>query len=224
MISKSKGVVLRHIKYKETSLIVDIFTREFGLTSFIVNNVRTRRPSFPISLFQPLNILDLVVYLKNNDGLQRFSEAKNNPVYKSIYKDFKKSTIILFLSEVLFKSMKHESHPENVYDFIESSLIHFDLQKIAVSEFHLKFLLRLTQFLGFSPGDSNTLMNQLLQQDSIYEEKIDLLIHKDYNELVIENYEDRIKILDHIIDFYVLHIDSFGEIKSFKILHTILAE
>ena len=73
MITKTRGVVLNYIKYGDTSIICKIYTEQFGLQSYIINGIRNSK-SKNIGLFQPLNILDLVVYYKKTSGLQRIKE------------------------------------------------------------------------------------------------------------------------------------------------------
>ena len=76
MIKKTGGIVLGSIKYKDTSLIVKIFTRELGLKSYLINGVRVQGKGSKSALYQPLTLLDLVVYDKENASLQRISDAK----------------------------------------------------------------------------------------------------------------------------------------------------
>ena len=60
MIHKTKGIVLRAVKYGETSLVVTIFTELFGLQSYLVNGVRTptKKGTAKANLFQPAAMLE----------------------------------------------------------------------------------------------------------------------------------------------------------------------
>lgn len=95
-LHKTKGVVLKVTNYAESSIVVQIFTEHFGLQSFIVNGVRKSKAKHPMSLFQPLNLVELIAYHKPTTGLQRISEIRNLPCYTSIPYDTVKSTILLF--------------------------------------------------------------------------------------------------------------------------------
>ena len=92
MIIKTKGIVLSYIKYGETSIICKIFTETSSIQTFIINGVRKSK-SKNIALYQPLNILDLVIYHKESSGIQRIKEAKLDVIYKSLHLDIKKISI-----------------------------------------------------------------------------------------------------------------------------------
>ena len=84
MTHKTKGIVLRGIKYGETSMVVTIFTEMFGVQTYMVNGVRTsKRSSSKANQFQPTAILDLVVYHSDNRSMQRIKEFfMGSTVYK----------------------------------------------------------------------------------------------------------------------------------------------
>ena len=84
MLHRTRGIVLSYIKYKETSIIVRIFTEAFGMQSYIVNSVRSAKSRGKMALYQPLSLLDLVVYHKSGKDLQRISETKFSYAYSSI--------------------------------------------------------------------------------------------------------------------------------------------
>jgi len=81
MLHKTKGIVLNYIKYSDTSIIAKIYTEAFGLQSYIVNSVRSSKAKNKIALFQPLTLLEMVVYHKNHQGLQRISEMRTAEPY-----------------------------------------------------------------------------------------------------------------------------------------------
>jgi len=96
---KSIGIVFRSTKYGESSLILDVFTREKGLRSFIVNGVRSTKAKGKASLYQHLNIIDMVAYDKD-DKLARIKECRLGHHYQKLSFDIKRSSIGLFLLEV----------------------------------------------------------------------------------------------------------------------------
>ena len=106
MLHKTKGIVLHFIRYSDTSIIAKIYTEAFGLQSYIVNGVRSKSAKNKIALFQPLTLLDLVVYHKENSTLQRISEMRCAEPYQSIPFKVHKSSIALFTAEILQKTLK----------------------------------------------------------------------------------------------------------------------
>ena len=69
MLVKTRGIVLSYLKYRETSVIVRIYTEQLGLQSYVVNGVRKAKPPGRIALFQPFTLLELVAYTSPRGGL-----------------------------------------------------------------------------------------------------------------------------------------------------------
>ncbi len=151
MLHKTRGIVLNAIKYSESSLIVRIYTESFGLQSYLVKGARSRKGSMRSSLFQPCTLLDMVVDHRNNIDLQHLREVSVQKPFHSIAADLHKSTVAVFLSEILFRSLKDTGTGEDLFDFIANSLDFFDMQEKGIEYFHLFFLLRLSLYLGFQP-------------------------------------------------------------------------
>src|SRR5688572_20193898 len=89
MVHKTKGIVLRSVKFGETSLVVTMFTELFGLQSYLVNGVRTvsRKGSAKANLFQPSSILELEAYHNDFKNLQRLREFRWAHLYQHILSD-----------------------------------------------------------------------------------------------------------------------------------------
>jgi hypothetical protein len=117
-LNKTKGIVLRTVKYGETSLIVLILTEKFGIQSYLVNGVRisTKKGSGKATLFQPSAILDLVVYHSELKQLQRLKEFKWNYLYQNIFSDIKKNAVALFMIELLTRCLKQPEANEELFD------------------------------------------------------------------------------------------------------------
>ncbi|MEQ8425517.1 MAG: DNA repair protein RecO, partial [Cyclobacteriaceae bacterium] len=150
MLHKTKGIVFRFTPYGETSIIVNIFTEAFGLQSYIVNSVRSKTGKAKIAIYQPLTLLDLVVYHKENAGILRIKEATCAYPYQHLQSDSIKSCIGLFVCEVLNKTVKEQVHAAELCQFIYDSLVVLD-RMLRPENFHLRFLIKLTKYLGFGP-------------------------------------------------------------------------
>lgn len=239
-LQKTKGIILKTTNYAESSVVVQIFTEQFGLQSFIVNGVRKSKAKFPMSLFQPLNLIELIAYHKPAGGLQRISEIRNLPCYTTIPYDIIKSTILLFLNEVLYKSCKQETEEPQLFSFLYSALQFLDLHQGGVANFHLIFLIHFSKFLGFYPDNfiynSNeyfdlrdgvftplrpTHSQTVVQPYSGYIAQLMNLNFETMEQLKISSAERKV-LLHALIDYYELHIDSFGKVKSYEVLEEIL--
>ncbi|MCK3685963.1 DNA repair protein RecO [Maribellus sp. YY47] len=236
MLAATEGIVLHFIKYGESSVIATIFTRDFGRQSFMVNASRSRKSKNKAGLLQPLFLLDLEVYQKQSRDIQRVKELKSSHAYQNIPFDIKKSTQAIFLAEMLYKTIhEQESYPE-LYDFIKSALLYFDLTEDGWQNFHLYFLFRLTEYFGFLPDTQKTSFESWfdLRKGALVpnEPSHPMFANKEataelvaLSKLKINELADfrlsrsmRETLLSILVDYYQLHFENLGEIKSLKVL------
>src|SRR5688500_4487676 len=154
---KTNGIVLRVVKYGETSVIVSILTERFGIQSYLVNGVRvsSKKGSGKANLFQPAAILEMVVYHNELKQLQRIREFKWGLLYQQILSDVRKNAVALFMIELLTKCLKQpEANPE-LFHFAEDCLLHLDRSGDAITaNFPLFFAIHLPVFFGFRINDN----------------------------------------------------------------------
>lgn len=227
MLKKTQGIVLSAIRYKETSIIVKIFTRELGLKSYLVNGVRSQGNKSKIGLYQPLSLLDLVVYDKDNGGLQRISDAQLFRAHQLIPFDFTRTGIALFITEVISKSIYENYQNEFLFDFIVQSVIELDTKETQLGQFPLVFLIEKASFLGFAPEQA---LGFLAESRSQPFSPAELIQAETYLAALMQNSFSneykigkalRQKLLDHLLDFYSQHLDNPGNWKSLAILRQI---
>lgn len=220
MLYKTKGIVFRFTRYSESSIIVNIFTAQFGLQGYIVKGIRSKSSKGKIALYQPLSLLDLVVYHRENAGLMHIREAKCLHIYKHIPGDLRKTTIALFLNEILNRGVKEESHATDLCDFLIASMIELD-NTSRVENFHLIFLVRLSRWLGFQPQDVDELLEGRRLEANEQRALSDLL-KADFDTVLQITNSERRTLLDVLVFFYARHIDGFGHLKSVSVLREIL--
>jgi DNA repair protein RecO (recombination protein O) len=228
MILKTSGIVLSSIRYGDTSIIVKIFTRELGLKSYLVNGVRTMGKGSKIALYQPLTLLDLVVYEKENAGLQRISEAKLRRAHRRIPFDFSRTSIALFMTEVIGRSIYENYQNEGLFDFYFDSVEILDQEATKLSIFPLVFLIEQAKFLGFSPEDADGFIMESKTQPFGPEElesaidTLQTLLRERYQSQVKVSVHLRRKLLDHLLDFYVEHLDNPSLFKSLTVIRQLM--
>ena len=221
MLHKTRGIVFRFTKYGETSIIVNIFTELFGIQSYIVNGVRSKSARNKIALYQPMTLLDLVVYYRENANIKRIKEIKCIHPYQTITSDVRKSAIAMFINEVLNKTVKEENHAYELCEFIIQSFIFLDTQTEGAENFHLIFLLKLSRFLGFGPQFVNEVLGARVTDEAI-EKILAELLQGDYSSRVAITISQRREILDLLVKFYSDHIETIGELKSTQVLKEVL--
>ena len=241
MLHKTSGIILHTTHYSETQLIAKIYTRQFGLQSYIISGVRSKKSKTKATQFQPLALVDLVVSHSEKGGLQRISEINNHHPFGSIPFTIIKSSIVLFLNEVLYKSI-NESHPdEDLFDFIQSSLLILDLKTENCSNFHIFFIIQLSKYLGFYPegnfsqqnslfdlkegGFINKIPNHPYYMNVQQSELLNTFINGGYDTIqtIKSDNAQRKQLLQSLILFYQFHIVTFREIKSIAVLEEVIA-
>lgn len=221
MLHKTRGIVFRFVKYGETSIIVSVFTELFGLQSYIVNGIRSKSGKNKIALYQPLTLLDLIVYHREHANINRIKEVKCIYPYHSIPTNIHKSTIAMFIAEILNKTVKEESHAQELSEFLIRSLISLDQMDGRTENFHLVFLLKLSRFLGFGAHHVTDVLGT--RTTSMENEQIlSRLISSDYFDHIPMRNSQRREILDLVIKFFADHVENLSEIKSIQVLREIL--
>ncbi len=221
MLYKTRGIVFRFTKYAEASIIVTIFTEQFGLQTYIVNSARSKSGKGKIALYQPLTLLELVVYHKESATILRIKEIKCFHPYQTLTQDYRKSTIALFLNEIVNKAVKEQSHTQELGNFLFNAFIVLDGLKENIENFHLLFLIKLSRHLGFGAHESSEILTPYFNDDK--EEKLlNQLLQADFNTHIPMNQLQRRNLLDVLIRFYTQHIENFGELKSIAVVRELI--
>ena len=243
-LHKTKGIVLRTIKYGETSLIVTIFTELFGIQSYLVNGVRasSKKGSGKANLFQPAAILDLIIYHNELRNLQRIKEFRWGYLYQHIFSDVKKNAVALFIVELLTKCLKQPEANEDLFHFVEDVFLNLDKCSEAVTaNLPLFFALHLATFFGFRMNDEYSEKNSFLdlQEGTFIAERPDhphfledkqaavtsqllKVMHPEELEEVKLNHDFRRNLLFAYERYYSFHIQDFTPMKTLPVLKEIL--
>lgn len=239
MYHKTRGIVLHCIKYSETSVIARIYTDKFGLLSFMVKGVRSPKSKAKASLMQPLTMLKIEITYRENRGLQFIREFRRDYSYESLPFDTLKSTIAIFILEVIAKSIREHEPNHELFDFIYAVLHYLDKTPKVSADFHLLFMLHLSHYLGFAPHNNysetncyfemregvftSSLTNSTTLLDKKSAEQIYALLRtslfEEHTSLLSK--ADRKQMLSNLIKFYQLHLENF-QLKSPEVLEAVL--
>lgn len=152
MNDKVQGIVIQTVRYGDTSLIVKVFTRDFGMKSYMVKGAFSRSSKNRAAFFQPLSIINYVESGKpNGNALGYLKDVQLDYTYQSLPFEMNKSAIMMFVSELLSKTLVGQEQNDDLYSFVLKSLQWLDLVENGFANFPLFFTLELTRFLGFYP-------------------------------------------------------------------------
>ncbi len=236
MIQKTRAIVLNSIKYSDSSMIVKMYSEHFGILSVMVRFGRGKKARLKSNIFQPLFLLFLNIDYKRNKELQHCKEIALETLTPEIAFDTIKSSIAIFLAEILSKLLREEEANGELFDFLHNSIQLLNETKEGVANFHLLFLYKLSKYLGVYPMDnysedflyfdlskgcysrenkySQTIVNKIISRQIHTIANCSFL---DLNSLKISG-KLRSQILNTLIFYYKYHFPEVGNIKSLDIL------
>ena len=241
MITKTRGIVLRSVRFGESSLIVDVLTKSSGRVSFMVHIPKTSKGKIKKQYFQPMTLLDFEYDFRQRSNLQRIKDVRVSLPYSSIPIDPAKSCISLFLSEFIYYATRNEQENPTLFTYISTSLEWLDNAYEDFANFHLVFMMRLGKFLGFhpfledfTPGCFFDLRNGCftlsmpLHTDFLNATDAGHLynlmrMNFDTMKLFKLSHDDRNRITEIVLRYYKLHLPNMPELQSFDILREVFA-
>jgi len=237
MIEKTRGIVLRSVNYRDNSVIVHIYTEVFGMQSYLVNGVRNQKGPIRPSHLMPLNLVEMVVYHKENQDLHRIRELKCTPILNEVHFDVVKNSIAMFTTEILNACIHGEEPNNELFEFLFHFVQVLDLEHDKLANYPIAFLLRLSRYLGCYP-DSNYEEGFLLQIDDgrfaalehchgpTFNRESSALCYEflkasDWHD-VNPSREQRAALLEELIRYYDYHAFHGRKIKSHVVLREVL--
>lgn len=236
---KTRAIVLKAIRYGDNNLIVKLLTEQNGILSFMIKSAFSKNAKIRAALFQPLTLLEIVT-AKSRGELGYLKEAGIEYAYQDIPNNINKNAIVLFLSELLSKSIQDTETDFELFAFVHNALIHLDEMPTNYADFPLRFAVKLTYFLGFSPNISSYRQGLVFDMEegrfihsgtsTTYgiDKRQSKLLHKLCVNDILDDFclnitnQERRSLLESVISYYKLHVSGFNEMKSTDILKTVL--
>lgn len=239
MLHKTKGIVFKCTRYGESSVVMQVLTHQYGLQTYLINGVRKSKSKYSPAILQGLHLLDMVVYHKENGGIQRVSDVRNSPAYKSIPLHTVKSGLVMFMNEVLYKSISHGQADTRLFDFLYGYLLQLDEEEGPLANFLIFFLLDLSQELGFYPASPESADQPYFDlKDGSFSEMrpvhpafitgsfcllLGRILHSPTDERPLFTFSkaERKELTGFLLQYFAFHIDNFGQIKSWEVLESV---
>ncbi|MFI5220694.1 MAG: DNA repair protein RecO [Bacteroidia bacterium] len=241
-LTKCRAIVIKTVHYSESSVVLKCFTDKYGLQSYMVNGVRSKKGSIRNSQLQPLTLLELETYHQENKNLKRIKELKCFPMLRHIHYEVIHSAVGIFISELLNKCIREEDHTDlPLFEFLFHSIQILDIENETLANFPAYFMLQLTRYLGFFPkGEYSDSTNSLDIREGYFtfhdhlnsfhlgpelSVQISQLLKTDFRTLgtLRLSRDQRHSLIGHLTTFYSIHISGFGEMRSNKVLNEVLS-
>ncbi|MCB0509961.1 MAG: DNA repair protein RecO, partial [Bacteroidetes bacterium] len=129
MLVNCQGIVFKSYKFQDTSLIVKIFTSSHGVQTFMVKGIRSVKANGKASLFQPGVLLDMIMYYQENKNFKGLREYRASHLYSSSLFDIRKSSVLIFLMEIIELCIHGEESNDAMFDFVYSALVRLDKEE-----------------------------------------------------------------------------------------------
>jgi len=236
---KGRGIVLHTLKYGDSSMVVFLLTDVGGRRSYMVQGVRSSRGrGSKLALFQPMFALEFEGLESSRQQMDRFREVHSGIVLRTLPFDVRKSTVALFMAEVLYRLVKESEPNESLFEFVWNGVAALDELQEGVANFHLWFLARLSRFLGFFPGNdyregdcfdireglyTKTALRNVLIMSEQNARTLHELMHLEVNRLgtLALNRTQRVEFLNAMLDYYGYHLDAISAVQSVRILREV---
>ncbi len=219
MLYKTRAIVLKSIKYGDSGLVIQAYTEDFGRQSVLVHGVRKRKGKFSSFFFEPLSLLNLDMYYKESRDLQSLKEAKPGIVLHNLLSDIKKSTVAIFIAEILYRCLREVETNKPLFNYLFHAIQMLDIAEAGIENFHLIFLIQLSKFLGIYPKNNSELINYKTERDRQLNYLFEYSL-QDIGRIKIER-TNRKELLNNLINYYRDHLEGMGEIKSLQVLHEV---
>ena len=155
MTESTSGICLHYYKYSESSVVAKIFTEKFGLRSFVLKGVRSKKSKNKLNLLHSLNVVQLEVTNNNKRQLQYVKEINKSDKYPSNILDMNKRFITLFISEILLKVLVDSEKSSSIYLFILETIFMINEKEVYLRIFQFYSCYKTKRYLGFYPNSEH---------------------------------------------------------------------
>ena len=238
----TKGIVLHCMDYSETSIITRIYTEQLGLQSYIVKGVRKKGAKIKRNLFSPLSIINLVANHKESEGLRVMRDASCEYQLNGIATEMTKTAVSIYIGELLSHAFSAQMADPNLYHFIEDTVLSLDRATESISGFPLSFTIGLTEFMGFAPHNNFSASNSFFDMlngnfcgfPPGHPHYFSPPLSNSFSEVLTAlnigivsikmDYTTRSELLQKMLEYFRIHIPTFGELKSVQVLSDVLKD
>ncbi len=241
-----KGLILGTIKHNDKHNVTNAFTLERGRMAFLTPVGATKKGRQSASRLMPLSIVELQSNITPTRELHILSSITPIQVWRTVYYEPFKSSIIFFLSEFLQKLLRDAPPEPNLWNFIADSIRVFDANSdpISTANFHITFLVSLMPLMGIQPDIENytegmefdmkagtmvfPFSPQSIRGIRIDAEKSALLpkiARINYTNSRVFHFKgkERSELLDMILKYYGCHFPGCDNLKSLDIMREIFS-
>ena len=243
--AKSSVIVLHYLKYGDSGLVLHVLDSEQGRTSLLLRGLGKGKSSPDQGSIFNLSILDVVTYDSPKASMSNLREYEPKVALNEIRTDLNKSVIALFISELLYRSIKDGDGDRELFEWLCEAIVRLDAEEGSCANFHLWFLVEYSRKLGFLPRDNFNAENcffdivsaryidrntyRLGESKQFFPQQESALLHiiststpEEVMALPLTG-QQRSDFAARCIDFLSYHLETPLNVKSLSVLHEIFS-
>jgi DNA repair protein RecO (recombination protein O) len=239
MLHRTRGIVIRVTDYSETSVVAKVYTEKFGIQSYLLNGVKRKKSRIRLNALQPLTLLSMVVYHKDNKGLHHVSDLRQEPLFSTIPYDMKKVSVVFLMNEIIGKAIRESESNKNLFTFLHDAILFLDNTAETIEVFYISFMVHFAKELGFAPGGKFSEHKKYFNlKEGIFQNSIPehphwlqpdasanffLLMQTPLEQTYNLNFSaaDRKQLRTALLNYYRLHVEGFTTSRSQKIMEEV---
>jgi DNA repair protein RecO (recombination protein O) len=163
MLVRTNAIVLRRMRYSDTSIIATLLTEDRGIESVLAKGARSPKSRLA-GVLEPLEQLEVLYYIKPGRELHILRSAERTRVRQQIQTSYDHTIAALKIAELVL-NLELPSRPEpEVYRLATTVLATLDAAQQGIEAFPIAFALRIAAVHGFPLQLDYTRSDMVLQQ------------------------------------------------------------
>jgi DNA repair protein RecO (recombination protein O) len=236
MLITTRAIVLRTVRHGDKSVVLKLYTEHNGVRGYAVRI--GGKSGVPAALLEPMQRLAIVAQERGDRDLHHLKEVRPDKPFVSIGSDPIKGSVVLFMQEVLLRTLREESADPALFEFVHDALGVLD-DEPDLGHFPIGFLCGLCRQHGFAPEPPEGPVTWFDMMDGRFVDHEPAHPHAFTGSLVplfaqlLEtplghasnmraSASQRRALLERLLHYFRLHVDGFGELRSPIILQTVL--
>ena len=226
----TSAIVLYLAKYSDKAGILHVYTEKFGRMAYMIYGINGKKRSELLVASEPFSLVEIEVNHSVGKEIQTLYSISLQYISTNTTTDIRKRTIAMFISDILYHTLRHPEPESALFDFLTSEIKYLDLT-LHPENFHLRFLLQYTYYLGIMPSldeydkmlniKTGLLVEPSVDSDNFSVDETNFLIDILSDENVVISRSVRRSILDKLCKYYEFHLTDFFSPKSLDVLYEV---
>lgn len=238
MVFNTQAFILKQTRFSDNASFVTVYSRDSGRQTYRMYGLHSKRKGNRRALVFPLSPVEITASVQTDRNIPVIKEINALAFYENIPDHPLKCALALFIAELLDRTIQQSETDYALFDFLTDSIAFLNHTPNQTANFHLVFMLRLSDKLGFGPNLENRNTNLFDLREGVYVASTPLHAHIISNPLcslftllaqsdfvnmhhIVLTKDERNDLLNLLMEYYSLHISHFKGLKSTEVLREV---